>query len=262
MDLLIFKTTWGMQGSRAEVLARIADAGYDGVELNPPRTKPEATALRKLLDKHKLHLVTIGPCPTVADTTDLLTWSARLNALKISVHGGRDSFTWDEGCSYFEAALEAATRLKVQAAHETHRTRILFTPWTTAAYLKRFPELRICADLSHWVTVCERLLDDRADDLELAIGRSIQTHARVGHEEGAQVSDPRAPEWANQVAVHIGWWKRIAAAHRARGEKVMTATIEWGPPNYMTTLPYTRQPVANLEDICTWMKDKLRAELS
>ena len=86
MKILIFKSTWGMPGTREEMLAQIAAAGYDGVELNPPRTRAQATALARLLEKNKLKLVTIGQCPTIADTSDLLTWSQRLGALKVTVH--------------------------------------------------------------------------------------------------------------------------------------------------------------------------------
>jgi len=42
----------------------------------------------------------------------------------------------------------------------------------------------------------------------------------------------------------------------------MTFTPEFGPPTYMPALPYTRQPVADLWDICMYMTQQFRARFT
>ena len=39
-------------------------------------------------------------------------------------------------------------------------------------------------------------------------------HARVGYEEGPQVPDPAAPEYAAEVKCHMGWWESIMTVCR------------------------------------------------
>ncbi len=85
-----------------------------------------------------------------------------------------------------------------------------------------------------------------------ALSRADHIHARIGHPEGPQVNDPRAPEWAAQVAAHFGWWDEIVRTRLKAGARYFTFNPEFGPPTYMPTLPHTRQPVADLWDVCLW----------
>ena len=41
-------------------------------------------------------------------------------------------------------------------------------------------------------------------------------------------------------------------AQEKRGFRISTLTPEFGPPDYQHTLPFTRVPVSNLEEICDW----------
>jgi hypothetical protein len=180
-----------------------------------------------------------------------------LGAEKITVHAGKDWWAFQQGCMFFEGALEAIADSAVPVCFETHRGRLLFEPVSTAAYLRKFPEMRICADFSHWTCVCESMLGDQEESVALAISHTGHLHARVGHEEGPQVSDPRAPEWQGHVERFEGWWDAIHAAHAGRGE-VLTVDPEFGPPNYMPTIPNTRVPVADLWDVCLYTRDRLK----
>ncbi|MGC5340916.1 sugar phosphate isomerase/epimerase, partial [Escherichia coli] len=77
---------------------------------------------------------------------------------------------------------------------ETHRASSLYSPWLTLDIVRQLPRLRYTADISHWVVVCERLLDDPLDDLTLFLERVHHVQARVGYAQGPQVPDPAAPE--------------------------------------------------------------------
>ncbi|HRG80840.1 MAG TPA: sugar phosphate isomerase/epimerase, partial [Cyclobacteriaceae bacterium] len=110
---------------------------------------------------------------------------------------------------------------------------------------------------SHWCNVHESYLSDQEETIAMALNRTDHIHARIGHPEGPQVSDPRAPEWKQAVETHFGWWDKIVERKKKEG-KLMTFLTEFGPPDYMPTLPYTRQAVANQWDINVYMMEVLR----
>jgi hypothetical protein len=261
MKLLVFRALWGMTGPVAEQIERIAAAGYDGIEGAPPDDMPRADFLRRL-DEHHLKLILGAQVDRLDHLEPTLKRLADYGPLKIDLHSGRDSFSRDEGRAYFEAALRLENDIRIPVGHETHRGRMFFTPWDTAFYLREFPSLKIVADYSHWVNVCERLPNDQADVLELANQRAIHIHGRVGYEEGPQVPDPAAPEYAAQLAWHETHWQRIRQLHQERGADVLTFTPEYGPPRYLHTLPHTDQPVADLWAICLWGATRARQELA
>jgi len=91
----------------------------------------------------------------------------------------------------------------------------------------------------------------------LALGRADHIHARVGHPEGPQVNDPRAPEWDDAVKAHLGWWDAVAGRKKSEG-KMLTILTEFGPPHYLPALPYTQQPVASQWEINVHMLEILR----
>jgi hypothetical protein len=261
MKLLVFRALWGMTGPVAEQIERIAAAGYDGIEGAPPEDMPRAEFLRRL-DEHHLKLILGAQVDRLDQLEQTVRRLADYGPLKIDLHSGRDSFSRDEGHAYFEAALRLENDARIPVGHETHRGRMFFSPWDTAFYLREFPTLKIVADYSHWVNVCERLPIDQADALELANQRTIHIHGRVGYEEGPQVPDPAAPEYAAQLAWHETQWQRIRQLHQERGADVLTFTPEYGPPRYLHTLPHTDQPVADLWAVCLWGAARARQELA
>lgn len=261
VELLVFRALWGMTGSLESQLEAIAADGYDGVEAwhDPSRFTP--TGLRQLADSFGLKLIVAYAIPASTEIAPALDTLASYDPIRIGVHSGRDSFTESEGNAYFEEAIRVSERIGVPIGHETHRGRLLYTPWATAGYLKRFPGLRIVADFSHWVNVCERLPDDQAAALELTCQRTSHIHGRVGYEEGPQVPDPAAPEYKRELDWHETQWKRIAAHHVESSQEFLTFTPEYGPPRYLHTLPYTDSPVADLRSICLWAANRARETL-
>ena len=149
--------------------------------------------------------------------------------------------------------------MTVPVSNETHRGRILYNPWVTSRMLERFPSLKLCCDFSHWVCVCERLLDTETDIIQQAADHCIHLHARVGYEEGPQVPDPRAPEYQLHVEAHERWWKMVWDSQIARNVSVSTLTSEYGPLNYLHTLPFSQTPVANLWEVCEWQTQRQAA---
>jgi hypothetical protein len=134
---------------------------------------------------------------------------------------------------------------------------MLFAAPVARHYLETIPDLRLTFDVSHWCNVSESLLQDQAATVALALSRVDHIHARIGHPEGPQVNDPRAPEWEQAVKAHFAWWDEVIQRKKANGE-VMTILTEFGPPDYMPTLPYTREPLADQWAINVHMMELLR----
>ena len=101
-------------------------------------------------------------------------------------------------------------------------------------------------------------MGDQDENVALALSRTDHIHARVGHAEGPQVNDPRAPEWDSAVKAHFAWWDKVVEQKRRDGQR-LTILTEFGPVDYMPALPYTRQPVADQWEINAYMMNVLKA---
>ncbi len=256
---------WGMHLPTLEANLRlIKEAGFDGVEMAAPADLDKRGDLRALLDELQLDLVvqqhSRGDTPDEQTKSLLqqLEWGAELRPLLINSHTGKDFFALKENLRIIKKVTQRAAKLDLPIVHEMHRTRAPYTAPVTMAILDALPDLRITADFSHWCVVHESLMQDQPEAMARAIAHTWHIHARVGFAEAAQVNDPRAPEWQAALDAHLDWWQRVVDARRADGAPLLTVATEFGPPNYLPTLPYTRQPVANLWEINCWMMRLLR----
>jgi sugar phosphate isomerase/epimerase len=258
MKLLVLRALWGMTGAFQDQLEQIAGAKYDGFEFWPHEWSIPRKMIMTLAESNRLSMIVGAPVARKEELEGTLMALAEFEPVRINLHSGRDNMTRDEGCAFFEEALRVEAKIGVPVGHETHRGRILFTPWDTAYYLRQFETLRITADYSHWVNVCERLPEDEAEAVALANQRAIHIHGRVGYEEGPQVPDPAAPEYADHLAWHETQWKHIYQSQSQAGEAYCTFTPEYGPPNYLHTLPHTQMPIADLWRVCLWAATRAR----
>lgn len=258
MKTLYLKSLWGMGGTLDEQLAVAKAQGYDGIEwcLHGVCTAEE---WKELHAKHGLELAILMGGEDARSIIETYQQCAAYEPMFLTCHTLRDHLTFEQGKAALRELLEAEKDLPFPVGHETHRGRLLYTPWTTRAYIEEFEDLKLVSDFSHFVCVAERLLEDREGDLASAIARTIHVHGRVGYEEGPQVPDPRAPEWRNHLERHFAWWGLMRKAAKARGDARFTFTPEFGPPDYMHTLPFTRQPVADLLEVCLWMANEARS---
>jgi hypothetical protein len=180
---------------------------------------------------------------------------------RINVHTGKDFFSHADNEALFRKASILARELAVRIVHETHRGRALFTAPETATYLRSIPDLRLCADFSHWMVVHESDLKDQPDAVEQALCRTDYIHARVGFAEGPQVPHPLAPEYAVERECHLALWRRIRDLRRAENADSLLITTEFGPVPYMPRLPFTGLPVADEWRVNVEFRDWLRARL-
>lgn len=265
--LLIFATNWGYTGTWEEFAAKIAHLGYDGAELWYPSEAEERKAIRSAFSKHRLRLGFLIGSGDRDYNKHFSKFKASLDAavvekpVYINCHSGRDYFTFEQNRKIIELTTEASKASGVPVYHETHRSRILYSAPVARQFMEALPQLRITFDVSHWCNVHESLLADQEETLLKTLDRVDHIHARIGHPEGPQVNDPRAPEWKQAVEAHFAWWDKVVQAKKRDG-KQMTFLTEFGPIDYLPALPYTRQPVADQWEINKHMLDTLRARYS
>lgn len=262
-QLLIFATNWGYTGSWEQFCSQIKHDGYDGAEIWLPQENERAEILATF-KKHGLHygfLIGSGESNYQSNFQQFsksLETAVTFNPVYINCHSGKDFFSFDENKSFLELTIKATKETGVPVYHETHRSRILYSAPAARQYMEKLPDLRITFDVSHWCNVHESLLADQADTLAMALERVGHIHARIGHPEGPQVNDPRAPEWKDAVDAHFAWWDKVIKRKKQEG-KLMTFLTEFGPIDYLPALPYTRQPLANQWEINLHMLKTLRA---
>lgn len=262
-SLTCFATDWGNREPLPAFCARVKAAGYDGVEtwVSLDAAKHAATMAAIRGQGLAVGLLIGGSEPDPA--THLSTFGAQLKVALasepayINCHTGRDWFEEAQNQAFFELTHEAARHGGIPIYHETHRARALYSAPVAKGYLQRDPALRLTFDVSHWCVVSESLLVNHAPAVDLAISRSDHIHARVGQAQAPQVSDPRAPEWAQALKAHLAWWDRIVDLKKKAGAP-LTMLTEFGPVPYTPALPYSRQPVSDPWEINVWMMKLFR----
>jgi len=195
-----------------------------------------------------------------------VTAAQELNPTLVNCHSLKDYFTPDMASQFFTEALRWQAETGYRVLHETHRKRFLHSAWTARSFVPQFDDLKMVADLSHWINIAET----DANDLDLTsviekfAPRFEHTHCRVGYDHGPQVPDPRKGQWVSYMEGHERWWDAIWEAAKEKGLEEITMTPEHGPPNYQVCDPDTNEPLANIWDVNHWIalrRQKRFAEL-
>jgi sugar phosphate isomerase/epimerase len=279
--VLVFEASWGLTGSLRDQLAGVRDRGYDGVEGPVPEFMARLGTIEEREVKDFPHLLAdlgLRYLPMIfsydpnfskrwgitieSDATHESTFRSQLECamaydpIQITAHSGTDSMSVSEAVKFFEFAMDLGADAGITIGHETHRMRILYSPFSWRVIHAEIPGLKTVADLSHWINVCERVPDDLDAVLESHARSVIHIHGRVGHPEGPQVADPRAPENSEFLQWHERWWRFILSLWKEVGREP-TFDPEYGPPPYLPTLPYTLAPVVEMLDIRQWQRERI-----
>lgn len=266
-ELLFMQTDWGFGGSRDEFCAAAKKEGYQGIEVWWPGDKVEDQ--KALFDAVKKYGLQIGflcggyqadakeHFDTFKKNLDAVCANAYQKPLYVNCHSGKDYFTYEQNKPIIDYTISKAKATGIPIYHETHRGRMMFAAHVTRNFAEKHPDLQLTLDISHWCAVHESLLGDQKETIDYLLERVEHIHSRVGHAQGPQVNDPRAPEWENVLKAHLAWWDKVITRKKQKGER-MTILTEFGPPDYMPTLPYTRQPLANQWEINVHMMNLLR----
>ncbi len=246
--LEVYQSRWAMEkrlddepdADDNEAFARIAEAGYAGVCLDPNVDEiDESLALKPLYEKYDLGCMVNAFPHKVRELKPLLEMAAEMNACAVNVIGGVMPVSVAGAIPVLYRWMEYADDLNMELLIETHRDGILNDLYFTLEVLDSIPELRLCADLSHFVVDREfslPLSDRDQGFVTRVLERSDSFQGRVANREQVQIQIgfPQHQEW---VEIFKAWWKQGIRQWRARNSENATLRFlcELGPPSYAIT---------------------------
>ena len=200
-------------------LDRIAEAGFDGVSVDPTVAEIDATlALQPLLEARGLEVIVNAFPATLEEMRPLLELAQALQAVFVNAIGQVMPLTVPEGVAVVQRWQEEAADLGVTLLFETHRDCTLNDLYYTLQLLDAVPHMRLCADLSHYVIDREMRLPLSSRDgayMQRILEHSDCFQGRVANREQIQVQldFPQHQAWVQQFRQ---WWDQGMAAWRAR----------------------------------------------
>lgn len=266
--ILFFQTDWGNRLSMDDFCERAKTSGYDGIETWFPWDPKKQKELKVALKKHGLLVIFLhGTNKGLPFEEGLQQFKEGLKTIMewrptmVNCHTGSDFFSMEQNIAIINVANTLSTENDIPVYHETHRGRFSYSLPETNLYLSSIPDLKLTLDISHWMVVHESLLEGKDELLDTVKSRSNHIHARIGHAQGPQVNDPKAPEWERALERHLGIWEEVIKKGWKEHQGVFTVTTEFGPADYMPTLPYTRAPLSDQWQANVFMMEAIKERL-
>jgi sugar phosphate isomerase/epimerase len=156
----IYQSLWAMErripGQAEEPVSvhmeRIAEAGYAGACVDPNVSEiPDCLALKPIFERLGLKCMVNAFPHDVEAMQPLLDMAAAMNATQVNVIGGVMPLNASEAVPVVESWLAMAEAYDFPLLLETHRNGTLNDLFFTLEVLELVPDLRLCADLSHFV---------------------------------------------------------------------------------------------------------------
>lgn len=223
-----------------ESFAMIAAAGFDGVCLDP--AVHEIAELRKLaplFERHGLGCMINAFPHSEDDMLPLLAFAREMNACLVNVISGVMPIRPEDAVPVVRRWQDEAGEAGLPLLFETHRDGLLNDLFFTLQLIELVPEMRLCADLSHFVVDREMRNPIGERDrryVSTILERSDCFQGRVASREQVQVQIdfPQHREW---VEIFRGWWREGMQSWRARNDEDATLRFlcELGPPPYAIT---------------------------
>lgn len=226
--------------SDAEKFAKVTAAGFDGICIDMEASEiDQFTPMKSLYEKHSLGCMVNAFPASTRDLKPVLQLAKDFNACMVNVIGGVMPVSLAGAVPVLYRWMDEAEDLGVPLLFETHRDGILNDLYYTLQIIDSIPQLRLCADLSHFVIDREmRLpLSDRDQGfMHRILERSDCFQGRVANREQiqVQVQFPQHQEW---VSIFKEWWRQGMQMWKARNpaDATLIFLCELGPPSYAMT---------------------------
>jgi len=242
--LSVEQAIWAMGGlprggtpwTKAEQVAQIAQAGFDGFMVFLPRTVAEQDGWRELAAQHGLALTLQCAPRDVAQLGAALIAAKRMKARGLVAMVRPTFVSFDEGALKIRRMMEASSQAGVPFYLETHRRTITQDLLLTERWAREIPGLQMHADLSHFVISYEVSGPPQgavASAFDAILARAGMIDGRVGN--GEQVQIDIGPRGDNPHAkLFASWWKKamVAWLKNAGPGDVFVFKSELGPPAY------------------------------
>ncbi len=246
--LNIYQSLWGMElrnpslpeRSMEESFAMIADAGFDGACMDPSVAEiPECREYVHLFSEHGLGSMVNAFPYNPDDMVALLDFAVEVNASMVNVISGVMPIKPEDAVSDVRRWIGEASERNMPMLFETHRDGLLNDLYFTLQLMDLVPEMRLCADLSHFVVDRELRSPITERDqgyIGAVLERSDCFQGRIANREQVQIqiNFPQHQEW---VEIFKGWWKQGMREWRKRNadDATLIFLCELGPPPYAIT---------------------------
>jgi len=246
--LKIYQSLWAMQLRGPDGIEfgdeksfkMIANAGFDGVCIDPTAAEIEQNRkLKPYFDEHGLGMMINAFPKSDDDLRHLLEFGLEMDAQQFSIIGTVYPLTVEAAIPIIERWIDISNEMGMPILFETHRDCITNDMFFTLQLLYAIPEMRLCADLSHYVLnrELELPLTPQWETLfDCLLVRSDTFQGRVANREQIQVpiAFPQHQEW---VALFKYWWARGMNDWRSRAadDAELIFLCELGPPPYAIT---------------------------
>ena len=242
---VVFQSMWAMQNEHGvlpsaleDQLTKIAEAGFDGItdHFDEPVAARELSSLA-----HSLGLQIEGQLfpKTVDELKPVLEIASQYGCHHLTIQANSRPRLLKEAVELVEGWQRLAEQVDFPVLVETHRYRVTNDLHFTLDLLRELPELKLLADLSHYVVGREIPLPPGEDDqqqIEAILRSSWGFHGRVGSCEQVQlpISFEQHRPW---VDLFGKWWKFGIEdwLKRTDVQGSLSFTCELGPPPYAMT---------------------------
>jgi hypothetical protein len=248
LTLDIYQSLWAMErripGESEDPvethMQQIAEAGYAGACVDPNVSEiPDCLALKPAFDRLGLKCMVNAFPHDEASLEPLLDMAHEMKATQVNVIGGVMPLTAADAVPVVKSWLAMAKRYPFPVLLETHRNGTLNDLFFTLEVLEMVPELRLCADLSHFVVDRELqipLSETDEDYFSTILERSDSFQGRISNNQQIQIAIdfPQHQDWVTQ---YRQWWQQGISGWRARqtGDATLNFLVELGPPAYAIT---------------------------
>ena len=248
--LEVFQSLWAMELRRPDGRERsleesfrmVAEAGYDGMAIDLGATDLEtARQTRPLFERYGLGCLINAFPQSVEDLRPVLEMAVDFEARFVNVIGQVMPLTVAEAAPVVRAWLELSAQAGMPILFETHRNCMTNDLYFTLLLMDAVPEMRLCADLSHFLVDREFPYPPTAPQEEMirrVLARADSFQGRVASREQIQVQldFPQHRKW---VELFERWWEDGMRLwlDRASADAVLNFLCELGPPEYAITGP-------------------------
>lgn len=240
--LLILQSLWAMQNLRghperslAETVAKLADADFDGISALWDSRENAGASAAAARDRHLIVEGLLLP-DSVDALKPALDWGAAFGVHHLNIQPNLRPRTLREAIATLEGWQRLAEQVDFPVNVETHRGRITNDLLTMLDILEAMPDLRLTADISHYVVGREIELPVSAESdgrIKAVLARAEAYHGRVASSEQVQLplGLSHARPWIDQFRA---WWRHGFADWRRRSgpDADLSFVCELGPQPY------------------------------
>lgn len=229
----------GITLSYEEICAMVAEAGYHGMAIDlGAGDVAQAREVQPIMARHNLTPLIVAFPKTIADLRDTLIMAKDFGAPFVDVIGQVMPINTQGMIPVIRKWLDMADDVGIPIQFETHRNCITNDLFDTLTLLDAIPEMRLCADLSHYVVDREFKLPLSYQEQSLIsriLDRSDSFQGRIASRQQIQIQIdfPQHQKW---VELFKTWWKigfQKWQQQNQNGDCIFLC--ELGPPEYAIT---------------------------